>query len=245
MLSNGTIFVSVSTNAITGPIRVDAPAGSATTSSNFAVLPNIYSFSPIAGPIGTSVIITGVNLNEGLSSIKFSNVVAVFQPPAFGSVTSTVPALAVTGPISVTTSNGTITTGTNLFYLPAKISSFTPTNGAGGTVVTVSGQNFLGISAVTFNGQAANFSPPTNNTILIATAPNGVTTGPISVTTPAGTTNSTQLFYAAPVITGFSPTNGLPGTNVVITGSNFLGVTSVKFAGTNASFVTPTNNTCS
>jgi hypothetical protein len=243
VLSNGAVSVSVSTNAISGPIRLDAPAGSATTSSNFAVLPTIYGFSPIAGPIGTSVVITGANLNEGLSSIKFSNAPAVFAPPAFGQVTSTVPALAVTGPISLTTSNGTITTGTNLFYLPAKITSFTPTNGAGGTIVTLTGQNFLGATNVAFNGQLASFSTPTNNTTLIATAPNGVTTGPISVTTPAGTTNSSQLFYVAPSITSFSPTNGLPGTNVVITGSNFLGTTSVKFNGTNASFVTPTNNT--
>ena len=243
VLSNGAISVSVSTNAITGPIRVDAPAGSATTSSNFLLLPTLYSFSPVAGPIGTSVVITGANLNEGLSSIKFSNSVATFQAPSFGSVTSTVPATAVTGPISLTTSNGTVTTGTNLFYLPAKITSFTPTNGAGGTVVILTGQNFLGASNVAFNGQSANFTAPTNNTTLIATAPNGVTTGPITVTTPAGSTNSSQLFYAAPVISSFTPTSGLPGTNVVITGSNFLGTSSVKFAGTNASFVTPTNNT--
>jgi uncharacterized repeat protein (TIGR01451 family) len=63
------------------------------------------------------------------------------------------------------------------------------------------------------------------------------------VTAPAGTTNSSSLFYAAPVITSFSPTHGLPGTNVIISGSNFLGASIVKFNGTNASFTAPTNNT--
>jgi uncharacterized repeat protein (TIGR01451 family) len=83
----------------------------------------------------------------------------------------------------------------------------------------------------------------TNNTTIGAIVPAGLSTGPISVTTPAGTTSSSSLFYAAPVITSFSPTHGLPGTNVVISGSNFLGASLVKFNGTNASFTAPTNNT--
>jgi hypothetical protein len=102
--------------------------------------------------------------------------------------------------------------------------------------------NFTNASAVTFNGTAASFVV-TNNTTIGAIVPNGFSTGPISVTTPAGTTNSSSLFYAAPVITSFSPTHGLPGMNVVITGSNFLGASVVRFNGTNASFTASTNNT--
>jgi uncharacterized repeat protein (TIGR01451 family) len=110
--------------------------------------------------------------------------------------------------------------------------------------VTITGQSLLGTTAVSFNGTPASFTPPTNNTILLATVPGGFTTGPISVTAPAGTTNSgTLLFYAAPIITGFTPTNGLPGTNVTISGNNFLGATAVTFNGVPASFTPPVNNT--
>src|SRR5205823_3516104 len=36
-------------------------------------------------------------------------------------------------------------------------------------------------------------------------------------------------FYVPPVITGFSPSAGRTGTNVIITGTNFLGATTVRF----------------
>jgi hypothetical protein len=94
--------------------------------------------------------------------VKFNNVTASFNTPAFGAVTSTVPASATTGPLTLTTSNGTVTAGT--FYLPASITGFTPSNGPAGTVVTLTGQNFLGASAVAFNGAPAAFAAPVTNT---------------------------------------------------------------------------------
>jgi len=160
---------------------------------------------------------------------------------AFGQLTAVVPGGATTGPISITTTDGSYT-NSSTFYLPASITSFTPTNSAPGTTVTITGQNLLGTTNVSFNGLSTTFTPPVNNTTLQATVPANVTTGPISVTTPAGTTNSSGLFYAVPIITGFSPTHGLPGTNVTITGLNLLGATAVKFNGLSASFVPPTNN---
>src|SRR6266404_1425304 len=99
VLSNGAISVSVSTGALTGSIRVDAPAGSVTISSNFVVQPTIYGFTPIAGPVGSSVTITGANL-AGVNSVKFSGVSATFSGASFGQVTSVVPATAASGPIS-------------------------------------------------------------------------------------------------------------------------------------------------
>lgn len=65
----------------------------------------------------------------------------------------------------------------------------------------------------------------------------------MSVTTPAGTTNSTVRFYVPPAISVFNPTHGLPGTNVTITGVNFLDASSVKFNGSNAVFGVVNNTT--
>jgi uncharacterized repeat protein (TIGR01451 family) len=242
VLSNNAIRATVPAGALSGTFTLMAPAGSAVTTSNFVVQPTISGFTPGFGPVGTSVTISGANLNVGTPSVKFGGVSAATPTGiSFSQLTAVVPAGATSGPVTLTTTDGSFTTS-NLFYLPANIISFTPTNSAPGTTVKITGVNFTNASAVSFNGTAASFVA-TNNTTIGAIVPAGFSTGPISVTTPAGTTNSTGLFYAAPSITSFSPTHGLPGINVVITGFNFLGATVVTFNGLNATFTPPTNNT--
>ena len=243
VLSNRAMQVTVPVGVASGQLRVIAPAGSFTTTSNFVVVPTIFGFSPGAGPVGTSVTITGANFNVGTPTVRFNGTSSTsVSNVSFGQLTAKVPAGATTGPISIMTTDGSHTNANN-FYLPASITTFAPTNSAPGTTVTITGQNLLGATNVSFNGASANFTPPVTNTTLQAVVPTNVTTGPISVTTPAGTATSSRLFYAAPVITGFTPAHGLPGTNVTITGSNFLGATAVKFNGLNASFTSPASNT--
>jgi hypothetical protein len=117
------------------------------------------------------------------------------------------------------------------------ISSFTPTSGVVGTVVTLNGSGFTGTTSVTFNGISASFSFVTDSK-LKAIVPAGATTGPIQVIAPAGTGISSSNFVvtAPPSITSFTPTSGPAGTSVTITGSNFTGTTGVSFAGVAASF---------
>ncbi|MBJ6110779.1 T9SS type A sorting domain-containing protein [Hymenobacter sp. BT523] len=101
--------------------------------------------------------------------------------------------------------NYTIVTGVGAYYFNCaspSITSFTPTGGAAGTVVTLVGTNLSGATAVTFNGVPAVVSTITNNTStgLTVTAPVGGTTGPICVTTPAGTACSAGSFAYPPAI---------------------------------------------
>ena len=236
VLSNSAIMATVPAGVSNGVIRVTAPAGSAFSVGNVTIQPLVTGFSPNFGPPGTPVIITGANLNVGAPVVRFNGVAAAAPTGVgFGQLTAVVPAGTTTGPISVSTSDGSYTNSAT-FYLPASISSFSPTNSPAGTRVVIHGQNFLGGSAVSFNGTpAADFSV-SNNTTLGATVPGGVITGPISLTTPAGPISSSGLFYGAPTLTGFSPTHGLPGLTVTINGTNFLGATLVSFGAINASF---------
>ncbi len=233
--NNLTLVVSVPVGAISGKLRVTTPAGSATAPNNFLVEPTLFAFTPGSGPPGTGVVLMGANLDEGLSSVKFNGAAAAFGNVSFGQATAIVPAAATTGPIMITTTNGRYTSAM-LFFLPPAIASFSPTNSAPGTTVAVRGANFLGTTAVTFSGVAAGFVPPTNNTTLVAVVPPGITTGPLSVFAPGGTATSTAVFYAAPLISGFTPAHGLPGQVVTISGANFEGVSAVAFAGTPAKF---------
>jgi Metallo-peptidase family M12B Reprolysin-like/Cadherin domain/IPT/TIG domain len=125
------------------------------------------------------------------------------------------------------------------------ITSFTPTSGPVGTVVTITGTNLTGLTGVSFNGTAAVTFSATNATTATATVPAGATTGTISLTTPGGSATSATSFTVAPAptITSFTPTSGPVGTVVTITGTNLTGLTGVTFNTTAAVTFTAVNAT--
>jgi hypothetical protein len=159
--------------------------------------PTIGTFSPTQGPVGTNVTITGTGFT-GVTSVKFAGTSAAFTPGSDTSLTATVPTGAATGPITVTTPAGTGTSSTNFTVttppVAPKISSFSPTSGRAGTVVTVTGTGFTGATKVTFGGVSATTFSVTSNTALKATVPTGARSGPITVTTPGGTATSSRSF---------------------------------------------------
>jgi hypothetical protein len=201
--------------------------------------PTITSFTPAAGPVGTSVTISGTNFT-GATAVRFNGVTASFTVNSATSIQAIVPAGATSGPISVTTPGGTATSA-SAFTVTASaptITSFTPASGPVGTSVTISGTNFTGATAVRFNGVTASFTV-NSATSIQATVPAGATSGPISVTTPGGTATSASAFTvtaSAPTITSFTPASGPVGTSVTISGTNFTGATAVRFNGVTASF---------
>ncbi|PZR80535.1 MAG: hypothetical protein DLM65_07790 [Candidatus Aeolococcus gillhamiae] len=70
------------------------------------------------------------------------------------------------------------------------ISSFSPSSGPVGTQVTINGTNFTG-ATVKFNGTAA-VNPTVTATQITANVPSGATSGPISVATSGGSTDTTN-----------------------------------------------------
>jgi len=66
--------------------------------------------------------------------------------------------------------------------------------------VTVAGTNLAGATAVRFNGAPAAFTV-ISPTAIRATVPVRSLTGPISVTTPAGTATSAVIFTVIPLRT--------------------------------------------
>jgi uncharacterized repeat protein (TIGR01451 family) len=241
VVNNTTIHASVPPGATTGTIRVTTPLYSCFSGTSFSIAPTIYGFSPNVGLVGTSVTVTGANFNVATPAVYFNGTQAAAPSGVtFGQLTAVVPPSATTGPLRVSTTDGSDTTASN-FYLPASISSFAPNAGAVNTWITVSGQNLVGATAVQFNGTPAAAFQVTNNTTLGAKIPVGVITGPLSVTTPAGTVTSAASFYGVPGITNFAPTHGASGTAVTITGTNLLGPTAVRFNGVGAGITSNSN----
>jgi len=244
VLSASQIRAVVPADALTGSINVLLAGGAGGTipsSGTFTVTPRVESFSPTIGIAGTSVQINGANFNTvlGQTTVRFGSVAATVNVTATSQLFATVPAGAVTGPISVSTSIGTNTTSSNFVVSgSAVITGFTPAIGPTGSVVVIEGGDFTSASAVKFNGVNASFSATAASQIH-ATVPTTATTGPISVTTPNGTVTTSSNFVVsglAPIVTGFSPIGGKAGDPVVLTGLNFTTATNVAFNGTNAAF---------
>ena len=214
------------------------------SSSNFYNFgaPTISSLSPAFGGAGTSVTIAGsfFGATQGTSSVTFNGIPAM--PTSWSATTITVPAPTgvTTGNVLVTVNN--VTSNGVAFTIPPSISSLSPTTGSGGTVVTITGANFLatqGTSTVTFNGATA--SPTSwSNTSIAVPVPAAATTGNVVVTVNSVASNGVSFTVPPPTISNLSPATGSAGIVVTITGTNFAstrGTSSVTFNGISA---TPT-----
>ncbi len=215
--------------------------------------PTITGFTPASGAAGTSVVITGTNFYTSTANpltVTFNGVAASSVTiNSATQITAVAPTGVTTGPIVVTsigdaaTSSTSFTVGGGTVTSPA-ITGFTPTSGAVGASVTITGTALSGATAVSFNGAAATVTSNTD-TQIVTTVPAGATTGAIKVTTAGGTATSSSVFSvttttAAPTITSFTPTNGPVGTSVTITGTNLSGATAVTFGGVSASITSDT-----
>jgi hypothetical protein len=233
------ITATVPSYATSGPIRVETYSSACTSSSPFTVTwpaPTISSFTPTSGPTLAQVDIQGTSFHD-VTRVMFNGKPATtWQVDSLTNITTWVPSGATTGPISVTASGqtGTSSASFTVTASPPSISSFTPASGPVGTSVDVQGTNLTGATSVKFNGTPDPSFVVNSSTDVTAHVPAGATSGPISVTSPGGTANSSSSFTVTaspPTISSFTPSSGPVGTGVDIQGTNFTGATRVTFNG--------------
>ncbi|MDO7875502.1 FG-GAP-like repeat-containing protein [Hymenobacter sp. ASUV-10] len=211
------LTVNVPVGATNGYLNVTTAAGTSAPSSTIFIVvlpPTLTSFTPTSGPVGTSVTITGTNFT-GATGVSFNATAATsFVVNSNTSITATVPAGATTGPISVQALGGTVTsTGTFTVIQPPVLSSISPGSGPTGVGLTLTGTTLTGTTVITFAGSSNN-TVSSGFTINAAgtqisgiIVPAGAITGPVTVTTPVGTSNSlTFTLTAALAVTTVSPT---------------------------------------
>src|SRR6185503_8620381 len=198
--------------ATNGPITVVNTFGPGVSSNDFIVTraPIVTGFEPSFAAPGDQVRIDGINFtgvpNPG--GVKFngfnskSNVIT-----ADTQIFAYVPTNATTGPLTVTNSFGTgMSSGefTVIGNLPV-ITDFSPGSGSRGTPVSINGKNFIGPVTVKFNGAVdSTTTAAPAPTLILATVPSNATTGPITVTTSAGTSTNLNIFYVPPRLVSFT-----------------------------------------
>jgi uncharacterized repeat protein (TIGR03803 family) len=112
------LTVKVPSGATTGVVTITTSGGTLTSNKIFRVVPQITTFSPISGPVGTSVVITGQTFT-GATTVTFGGIKATsFTVDSYTQITATVPTGAKTGKIAISTPSGTATSSSKFTVTP-------------------------------------------------------------------------------------------------------------------------------
>jgi hypothetical protein len=225
-----------------GSISVTNPVGTGSLSGFTFTGPVITSVNPNSGGAGSVITITGLNFTTtyfvvigGLQATSYTVVNAT-------TITATVAQGASNGSVDIYTNYGTASFP-GFQYTGPSITSFTPTSGNAGSVITITGSNLTGTTSVSFGGTPASSFTVVNATTITATVGNG-STGNVSLTSPLGNASRSGFQYTGPpIITSFNPIISGPGGPITITGAHFAGATDVSFGGTPAVSFTVVNPT--
>jgi hypothetical protein len=219
------------------------------TISTSAGAPLVVAFAPTAGGVGTQITITGASFLAG-STVSIGGVAAqnvIVDSPT--QIRATVAPGAITGAVTVTTPGGVATAPQNFTIVPPpQITNFSPVSGFPGSVITITGQNFISPVTVSFGGVTAANVTILSPTQLLADVGNGAS-GVVMVQNAGGTAASvtTFSFFGAPSITSISPAQGGARTVITVRGTDFQPIDSVligsvALTGANgtATLITPT-----
>lgn len=221
-----------------------------TTAANFTYStgPLIEKIDPPFGPVtgGTVVTITGTGFAPG-ATVRFGQTAAQFVTVKSQTQLEVVSPPGTGNQIIRVTVNGVTSPDTPLAsfaYSGPVVTSISPIAGpvAGGTAITIKGQNFTSQSTVQF-GPLLSATPTfvDTQTLTVTSPPSGVEQEVhIRVTTGSGQSPETPAslftYTNGPIIDQLNPATGptTGGTIVIITGKNFTAPLTVAFGSTPA-----------
>lgn len=157
----------------------------------------ISGFSSSITGAGASLTVNGTQL-DGVVRIAFGNLVVPaksFTAVTESSITFPVPTAAGIGDTDVLfVWPGSERGLSSIKVVPLQVvSSYAPTSGSEGEVVTLLGSNFGIVETVKIGTAVATITEKTSNRIKF-TVPAGVTTGPVTLVSPAGVINTSTQF---------------------------------------------------
>lgn len=230
--ANNQVQAKIPTGATTGKVKVLTTNGEAISPVDFTIGPLIESLSKTNGPVGSDLTIYGAGFTANATQVKFGTVAATpFSYPANNQFIVKVPNGATNAPITVSTSVGTNVTPYKFLVTTAipLVDDFEPKSGPQGTAIQIRGAKFTGATGVTIGGVPVVNPQITADTLILATVPPGVKSGPVRVSNGSGTGVSVQTFHAPPWVSSVSPLSGKVGDFIALQGTNLLEVQNVYF----------------
>ena len=222
-LSPGKTTITATVGSVTSSITVTVTTSLvsiAVTPSNSTVSigsSQILSLTATGTYADGSTIDLSSQVNWASSNKSIANVVnALVVPVAPGSATITATLASLTG-------SATVTVNMPLAPVPPAIAGVSPASGAPGTQVTISGSGFGSTqgSGGVWLGTALASVVSWGDGQVVATVSTGSSSGLAQIQQTNGSSNSVPFTVNTATVTGISPTSGIPGTQVTISGSGF------------------------
>jgi hypothetical protein len=230
----------------------------------YLVQGEITANQPQQGQVGTVIDVSGTNLLGGgsmVSEIFLDGVSGTITTNSSSRVTVSMDDLLTQrvgffpGEIYIMSDTGAIVSGGNYTHRASgSITSFSPTRGRQGTIITIQGSNVMGFGANISGIEIAGI-PGTlsffDNSMVIATAGMGPQnqTGPIvlQINTGATITSSVNFTFDEPgIASSVTPMQGAEGTGVSVSGSGLIpdnvNLTSITVGGVPVSRVVTSSN---
>jgi sugar lactone lactonase YvrE len=237
------VTVPANPSANQGQIFVSNAAGNALSPTFTVILPpTITGISSLVTTTGQTLTLTGTNMGN-ITAVRFfgtAGTVGVIQQQSLTQVVVTVPAgiAGSVGNIAITNIAGTVLSNDAVTIVsPPTITAQSAREIVGGGSITLTGTNLDRVTSVQFFGVNGGVGTVVSQTPtqLIARAPSLFTqrSGRIVVQNIAGSASSPQDINAIvqPVITSVGPLPTYAGQPLTITGTNFTGVSAVRFFG--------------
>ena len=211
----------------------------------YVTLPSVSSVAPTLIKPGSSVTITGTDLDLVRTVVFGGNKsVTEFVSQSATAMEVTIPVDAQDGFIFVFPASGIKIQADSLAVVAPAIVSISPNPVKNGADLTITGTDLDLVSTVTFTGDLNGAIISQSSTEIVVTVPDEAKSGPVTVSTPSNKSAvSDELSLVKPTITLIDPLSLIAGNDITITGTDFDLVKSVVFKDGLSVDVTPVTET--
>lgn len=236
------------------PIAVEVNGIKTTLPGEFTLDgPSVSTVSPTSGWPGTYLTISGSNFvnysyydsgYRNVTSVKIGGVEASVSNITSSQISAAIPNSLTEGEYKVV-----VNCGPFVVEAPDKVrvkamafTGFSPTSGGPGREITLTGEFNPSLYYNVYFGNTAYSSPSSvTSTSMKVNVPGYLDAGDVKISIRSGSninlSNNTAFTVLAPTITSISPTSGVAGTIVTISGSGFSSYNVVKFGTTPTSTI--------
>jgi hypothetical protein len=207
------------------------------SSATFTVVnPTLNPLSTTSGPAGTQVTVSGVNFPAGSITITFDGTslpLTGSTQTSGGSFASviTIPADASPGAHTITVIVGSTSVSATFTVTASASINLSTASGQPGDDIVISGSGFPANTALVFKFDTTTVTAsghlstqPNGSFLSTITVPSNASDGAHTITVSAGTATATATYTvtATATLNPLSPASGPAGTDVTISGTNFM-----------------------